>query len=76
VKELIVMAKGAPREIDFASSGNGSTQHLARAAAHATGRVPDDEHSLRLSTSPKELLAFAPDEAGAQVVKESGAQVN
>src|SRR5690606_17273243 len=28
LKELIAMAKAAPGKIDFASSGNGSTQHL------------------------------------------------
>jgi tripartite-type tricarboxylate transporter receptor subunit TctC len=28
VKELIAMAKAAPGKVDFASSGNGSTQHL------------------------------------------------
>lgn len=31
VKELIVLAKARPNQIDFASSGNGSTQHLTGA---------------------------------------------
>jgi tripartite-type tricarboxylate transporter receptor subunit TctC len=29
IKELIALAKARPRQIDYASSGNGSTQHLA-----------------------------------------------
>jgi tripartite-type tricarboxylate transporter receptor subunit TctC len=31
VKELIALAKARPRQIDYASSGNGSTQHLTGA---------------------------------------------
>src|SRR3954469_5732634 len=31
VKELIALAKAKPRQIDYASSGNGSTQHLTGA---------------------------------------------
>ena len=31
VKELIALAKARPNQIDFASSGNGSTQHLTGA---------------------------------------------
>lgn len=37
VKELVALAKAAPGKIDFASSGNGSTQHLLGALMMSMG---------------------------------------
>ena len=47
VKELIALAKAKPGKIDYASSGNGSTQHLTGALFMQDGRHRDDAHPYR-----------------------------